>query len=188
MKCKWYKCENEAREKSIFCSGTCKKRYSRASGTDVPVEVGQQSSGTEVGQAQNETPDVAPGLTKPDKGEQIYPDKLEHYKSNPDMYVGREFPDDMNWDEPMSASELATAGLKRNRVTIPGDWDYKGVCEQVDGVWYVQKQTPDVTKLSNAQLQRELKYKPDTSWVASKEHKGVMHRLSTKSKPTLAKV
>ncbi len=50
MKCKWKECDNEARAKSPFCSGTCKKRYQRASGTDVPVKVGQeqvgQSSGT----------------------------------------------------------------------------------------------------------------------------------------------
>ncbi len=33
MKCKWDKCTNEARDKSPFCGGTCKKRYQRASGT-----------------------------------------------------------------------------------------------------------------------------------------------------------
>ena len=40
MKCKWNGCSNDARAKSPFCSGTCKKRSQRASGTDVLVEVG----------------------------------------------------------------------------------------------------------------------------------------------------
>lgn len=55
MKCKWNECENEARLKSPFCSGTCKKRHARASGTNVPVEVGQMSSGTQAGQHDNIT-------------------------------------------------------------------------------------------------------------------------------------
>ena len=45
MKCKWKDCLHLARAKSPFCSGTCKKRYQRASGTDVPVEVGQEQVG-----------------------------------------------------------------------------------------------------------------------------------------------
>lgn len=45
--CKWKDCTNDTRPKSPFCSGTCKKRYQRASGTDVPVEVGQEPSGTQ---------------------------------------------------------------------------------------------------------------------------------------------
>lgn len=56
MKCKWKDCNNDARAKSPFCSGTCKKRYQRTSGTEsepsgtnVPVEVGQEPSGTQVG-------------------------------------------------------------------------------------------------------------------------------------------
>lgn len=76
MKCKWHKCSNEARAKSPYCSGTCKKRYSRASGTEVPVEVGQTLSGTQVGQCQNKTSDVAPGSTNSDGGEQNCPDKV----------------------------------------------------------------------------------------------------------------
>ncbi len=45
MKCKWKECENDARSKSPFCSGTCKKRDQRASGTDVSVKVGQDEVG-----------------------------------------------------------------------------------------------------------------------------------------------
>lgn len=50
MQCKWHKCSNESRPRSPFCSETCKKRHARRSGTNVPVEVGQEQSGTQVGQ------------------------------------------------------------------------------------------------------------------------------------------
>lgn len=50
MKCKWKDCSNEARDKSPFCSGTCKKRSQRASGTKGVEQVGQTASGTQVGQ------------------------------------------------------------------------------------------------------------------------------------------
>jgi hypothetical protein len=33
----------------------------------------------------------------------------------------------LNWGEPMTAHDLERAGLKANRVPIPGDWDYHGV-------------------------------------------------------------
>ena len=56
MKCKWNDCLHEERAKSPFCSETCKKRAQRnrdiltgtesePSGTDVPVEVGQEQVG-----------------------------------------------------------------------------------------------------------------------------------------------
>lgn len=56
MKCIWTDCDNDARAKSPYCGGTCKKRAQRlsgtepaASGTNVPVEVGQEQVGqTEV--------------------------------------------------------------------------------------------------------------------------------------------
>lgn len=105
------------------------------------------------------------------------PANLKDYHSpHGRRYVPRQFPDDMNWGDPMTVSELAAAGLKYNRVTIPGDWDYKGVCEQVDGEWQVIEQTPDISKLSDEQLQRELRYMPGTSWVGSPEYKEVMRR------------
>ena len=47
MKCKWHSCENEARHRSPFCSGTCKKRFQRSSGTNVPDKVGQEQVGQE---------------------------------------------------------------------------------------------------------------------------------------------
>lgn len=95
MKCKWNQCNNEARAKSPFCSGTCKKRYSRSE-TDSPVEVGQKLSGTQVGQCQ-------------------HPDVLCHACIDASIctYV----------------SGMNTA--------LPGDEDYVGVCNKVDGVMVV---------------------------------------------------
>lgn len=55
MRCKWNQCSNEARTKSPFCSGTCKKRYVRSE-TDVPVEVGQE----QVGQPSGTRPPCTP--------------------------------------------------------------------------------------------------------------------------------
>lgn len=62
MKCKWIECKDEARAKSPFCGDTCKKRYQRRirangtsrSGTNVPVKVGQEASGTQPGQTGTE--------------------------------------------------------------------------------------------------------------------------------------
>lgn len=49
---------------------------------------------------------------------------LEHYLANQDKYIKRSEPDKLNWGPWMSSDELSKAGLKANRVTIPGDWDY----------------------------------------------------------------
>ncbi len=104
MDCKWTDCSNQARAKSPFCSGTCKKRYQRASGTD---EVGQPSGTEGVAQA-------------------LCAGRLEHYYANPDRYAPRAMPDKLNWGPWLDTAQLEQAGLKANRVTIPGDWDYAG--------------------------------------------------------------
>ena len=51
-------------------------------------------------------------------------------KSNVTRYAERANPD--------TGHQLKQAGLKANRVPIPGDSDYKGVCVQQDGVWQVR--------------------------------------------------
>ncbi len=58
--------------------------------------------------------------------------------SNVTRYAERTNPDTLNYGPGMTASQLARAGLKHNRVPIPGDSDYKGVCVKVDGVWQVR--------------------------------------------------
>ena len=42
-------------------------------------------------------------------------------------YVARTNPDLLNWGDRMDFNELNQAGLKANRVAIPGDWDYVAV-------------------------------------------------------------
>ena len=50
-------------------------------------------------------------------------------------YVNRTNPEALNWGDPMTVDELKQAGFKANRVSIPGDHDYAGVCEEVEGKW-----------------------------------------------------
>lgn len=44
----------------------------------------------------------------------------------------------------LTADQLAEAGLDYNRVPVPGDPDYTGVCKQVDGKWTVDKTVEDI--------------------------------------------
>ena len=118
-KCKWNECGNEARLKSPFCSQACKKRHSRSSGTDQPCEVVQIASGTEV--------------VHVEESELSYENYLKYQPLG--MYATRTNPDLLNYGKPMTPHQLEKAGLKANRVPIPGDWDYKGVCKQVVGQW-----------------------------------------------------
>lgn len=50
MECKWKDCDNETRDRSPYCSDTCKKRQSRfiasLSGTDTAPKAGQEQTGT----------------------------------------------------------------------------------------------------------------------------------------------
>lgn len=59
---------------------------------------------------------------------------LEHYRSNPDMYIERQEPDRLNWGKRMNMNELNIAGKKANRVPIPGDWDYTTAPQASQGV------------------------------------------------------
>ena len=112
--------------KQRFCSDKCRMAYNR----------------------DNKTPEDAPGSSKPEqtipehhaKPEQTEPEQanpnkpelsgIDHYYAHPDLYIKRLEPERLNWGEPMTMAELASAGLKCNRVSIPGDWDYAGVCQE----------------------------------------------------------
>lgn len=50
--------------------------------------------------------------------ERIGPEVYYHPRTNPER---------LNWGPRMTRAELDEAGLKANRVPIPGDWDYVGV-------------------------------------------------------------
>lgn len=60
-----------------------------------------------------------------DKGLEGGP-SLEHYMVSPEKYIQRREPDRLNWGPWMDSTQLEQAGLKANRVPIPGDWDYEG--------------------------------------------------------------
>lgn len=51
---------------------------------------------------------------------------LQHYLDNQDKYVPCRESELLNGGPWMSMAQLETAGLKANRVAIPGDWDYDG--------------------------------------------------------------
>ena len=143
MKCKWRECENEARSKSPFCGGTCKKRHQRASGTDVPVEVGQELSGTQVGQTLGSASSTQ-NTDEQETGESTIIEQavieyvrtagLQDYYDNPDNYYPRREPERLNWGAWLNMDQLKQADLRANRVPIPGDWDYEGVMteERID--------------------------------------------------------
>jgi len=79
-------------------------------------------------------PDTQPGQNEIAQFEQAVA-SLQHYTDNPSMYVTRLEPERLNWGKWMTAAELDKASLKANRVSLPGDWDFAGVCRKVDGDW-----------------------------------------------------
>ncbi len=57
-----------------------------------------------------------------------YPCRLDYHLNQQD-YASRAIPDRLNWGPWMNSTQLEQAGLKANRVSIPGDWDYEAVTE-----------------------------------------------------------
>ena len=64
-------------------------------------------------------------VTKPERVMSRYPCRLD-YHLNPDDYITRREPGRLNWGPWLNTAQLEQAGLKANRVSIPGDWDYAG--------------------------------------------------------------
>ena len=109
MKCKQCGIEYESkRSTSRYCSAKCRKlAFQRNGKVSVPDERRHRTR----------TPSI------------------DDYREHPHDYVQRREPDQLNWGEWMDSHQLEQAGLKANRVSIPGDWDYDGVVHEVDGVW-----------------------------------------------------
>ncbi len=64
------------------------------------------------------------------------------------------------------------------RVSIPGDEDYVGVCEKVDGAWRVNKQpSSNPCELTRIQIEQAIRAYPHDQWVNSPEHKELLRRL-----------
>jgi hypothetical protein len=55
---------------------------------------------------------------------------LQHYFDNPWMYAERQDPESLNWGGWMDSNQLQTKGFKANRVTVPSDHDYQGICQK----------------------------------------------------------
>ncbi len=164
MKCKECDTVLTGRQRE-FCSDKCRKRASRAepkpqnaSGSPNTDKKAVEHGQTEVGQTTRTASHY-------------------DYDMHPEDYAPRTEPDKLNWGEWMDGAQLAEAGLTANRVPLPGDWDYKGVCKEVDGEWVVKPDPPaPVATLSDVDLQLKLKSYPGSSWVNSPEHKEVLKR------------
>jgi len=138
MQCMNEKCDNElsGRQRS-FCSDRCRKAVSR---TNTSGEPGQTVNPDKVGQGVQFREECVTCENMVDENGVAACEERVSYQPalcSPDRYASRTNPEKLNWGEVMSSAELANAGLKANRVPIPGDFDYEGVCEMVDGVWKV---------------------------------------------------
>lgn len=122
MKCKNEACENEltGRQKT-YCSDKCRKIQTRTeSRTNESrtkcdeLKVSEFESTVEVVEfTGQDEPCLQPGYVCP-----IPEDKRKPY---------------INYGPYMTANELAAAGLRFNRVSVPGDEDYAGAAERKAG-------------------------------------------------------
>jgi len=116
---------------SRYCSPKCKQASYRNKGvtvTDDSVTQPVSVTSPDIAQSTQEpTHEVSSGSSKPEQLLSQHQASLSHYHSNPDMYVTRREPDKMNWGTNCTSVVLAKAGLRCNRVSIPGDHDYSGV-------------------------------------------------------------
>ena len=124
-------CQKECTGKT--CSGACRAKLSRMSKRTLE----HQDSAQIHGARSSVTHDIEDGPVAVGRHDPV-PDfcvNLEdggvgaflHYTSNPDMYIERCEPDKLNWGKWMNRVELERYSFKANRVSIPGDWDYRKV-------------------------------------------------------------
>ena len=141
MNCKQCNKELTGRQ-TLFCSDRCRKQYDRnADKSDkvmAIVERGQENADKPIKVAIDAEGGAV--MTMPD-GDSIcvhpiiQPGSLRHYEVHPSMYATRTNPDLLNWGQHMNSDELKQAGLKANRVPIPGDYDYVGCCVKTEQGW-----------------------------------------------------
>ena len=126
----------------ITCSGACRAKLSRRTRTQesqahVPEAHAQQAHAAEL-------PVIGPIETAAVIQPGSLRDYLDDQESNGGRYAHRTAPELLNWGESMTADELSRYKAKHklksyhNRTAIPGDWDYTGCCELVDGQWQVK--------------------------------------------------
>ncbi|MCK5610245.1 hypothetical protein KAR91_50700 [Candidatus Pacearchaeota archaeon] len=105
-----------------YCSGKCRKLDEAG-----PMVGGRFADEPEEGQIElvnglpvrmpaTETPVAIPGPAARAS--------LKDYLNHPDRYHRRFDPERLNWGVKLDAQQLKQAGLRVNRVAIPGDWDF----------------------------------------------------------------
>ncbi len=104
-----------------------RQRDSRARKRDIVTPEGVTSVTAEVGQEQAGQPSGTHPLDQLAIDTDDMSASLKHYQAYPEKYIPRREPDKLNWGPWMNSQQLEQAGLKANRVSIPGDWDYAGV-------------------------------------------------------------
>lgn len=152
--CRWKDCTNHARAKSPFCSGTCKKRYQRASGTNTTVEVGQEQVG--------HVADVPVDLCYMVEGEEVYGRPAVSYPH--DTFETRPEPLD-HTDIPDPCNRCIYTRHDGTRYLL-----------DATGTAHERPKPVQVKQLTDEELQAWLKSYQGASWVNSPEHKEVPRR------------
>ena len=102
-----------------YCSGKCRRLDERGPLTETGV--------AEVGEAEvvivDELPDK-PKIRLPDGVTLVQKGSLDDYYARPEAYHRRLEPEKLNWGIKLDVKQLKQAGLRANRVPIPGDWDF----------------------------------------------------------------
>ncbi len=135
--CKYEPCSNEPKGSSAYCSDSCRAQHSRRNKSSATLEAQQLKDDGFV-----ETPGAVGYYTKDVTAADqscIVQVKTIVADGSGDIatLTPRTNPDSLNYGKYMNSDQLKQAGLTANRVPIPGDSDYKGVCVKVDGVWQV---------------------------------------------------
>ncbi len=135
MKCSYCGEEYDGRSGSKTCSTKCRTAQSRYK-SKLSVTAKCDTTVTKP-KCDKGVTDKDFGDTKLGKTHLNHKEYLQFYYNHPDKYVQRREPEKLNWGPWLNPANLRSLGFKANRVSIPGDWDYEGVCEKVEGKWEV---------------------------------------------------
>ena len=122
--------DNKGTKPKRFCSDLCRKRTRRAEQADKRTD---QADTIASGQEQTDRVELNDGRSVDTVSVMACSRRLaraaslEDYQAYGSDYAQRADAESLNWGEYMSKDQLKTAGLRGNRVTLPGDWDYEGV-------------------------------------------------------------
>lgn len=128
-------CGKEAKGRSMYCSPSCKVAYNRNKTKSIDTNRNMEAGPLQFGRHDEVFIDDNDNLASSPRDIATY----NHYLANiiiagQTSYAERAHPEKLNWGPLMSSVELASAGLVANRVPIPGDWDYTGICFGIPGL------------------------------------------------------